>query len=267
MRAKFTLTLTAAAAAATSILFGLVPGAAAQTTTSSTTTSTTSTTSTSTTLVDLPTSTTTSTTSTTAPPTTTTTTAMPSNACATGAWPAAVVGQTASFRAGAASGVYLWHDRKGWHLRVTHPGSNKVTFSGVVRSNRPIRDHAVKNEKNDKLRGGRDRRSFSFVFRNYGKIDGVDWRSPCASSMWLDLSRDGARMAVADIYLGAQGAHPDANPVYLTRPLTSPTTTSTTSTTTAKQGRKAAERERRRQEQERKRQERERAQAERDARE
>lgn len=174
-----------------------------------------------------------------------------------------VVGQTTSFKAGAASGVYLWHDRKGWHLRVTHPGSNKVTFTGVVKSNRPIRDHAVKNEKNDQLRGGRDRKSFSFVFRNYGKIDGVDWRSPCASTMWLDLTRDRVHMSVNDIYLGTQGAHPMVNPVYLERPLTRPSTTSTTPTTTAKQGKqakKAAERERRRQE-------RERAQAERDARE
>jgi hypothetical protein len=206
-------TTTTTAPATTTTLLPAVP---LPTTTSSTTSTTAPAGSTTTTTKA------TTTTTSSLPATTTTSTAAPATSCNTGTWPDSAEGQTVSFRAGAASGAYLWHDGKGWHLRVTHPGRKKVVFAGSVVSDRQISEHKVKDERNDRVVRSRDRKSFTFQFRNYGRIDGIDFHSPCAGSLTITLKRAGAPLPPTAIYTGSKGAHPDANPVILTRAATRP---------------------------------------------
>ena len=57
----------------------------------------------------------------------------PATTCTGGPWPYAVQGMPA-VHAGSAAGDYLWHDATGWHLRVTHPGTYGLGFSGTIRA-------------------------------------------------------------------------------------------------------------------------------------
>ena len=45
-----------------------------------------------------------------------------------------VDGRPTQLAPGAAAGLYLWHDRDGWHAFVTHPGHHKVSFTINVTS-------------------------------------------------------------------------------------------------------------------------------------
>src|SRR2546423_14595351 len=58
--------------------------------------------------------------------------------CDDGHWPASGQGRPSTLQDGASQGVYAWHDNDGWHLRVTHPGHDKVVFTGRIESSARI---------------------------------------------------------------------------------------------------------------------------------
>src|SRR5262249_22594606 len=52
-----------------------------------------------------------------------------SAACAGGQWQPAVQGRPAGFAGGDRAGDYLWHSLDGFHLRVTHRGTQRDVFA------------------------------------------------------------------------------------------------------------------------------------------
>src|SRR5581483_725061 len=149
-----------------------------------------------------------------------------SSACPNGAWPAEAEGAPAAFAAGAPAGAYIWHDADGWHLRVTHPGTDRVVFTGTVVANRKIEDHRILDEHNDRVRLNRRHDAFAFRLNNYGHIDGVDFRTACASVMRMTFAEtvktaNGKvrthQLSPSDVYLGANGAHPTSVPFRVER--------------------------------------------------
>src|ERR1043166_3485586 len=54
------------------------------------------------------------------------------NACVNGHWPADAQGRPASLQPGATAGLSLWHTDTGWSAFVTHPGTDKVVFTGRI---------------------------------------------------------------------------------------------------------------------------------------
>lgn len=143
--------------------------------------------------------------------TTTTTT------CDEGRWPAGYQGQPATFKAGARAGDYLWHDANGWHLRFTHPSKAKVIFSGKIVSNAALSVAGYKLEKGDSFHLSADKKTLTYHFSNYGKIDGLNFRTACASHLWLKGLKGGVKLPVGRIYVGRDGDHPLQNPFVITR--------------------------------------------------
>ena len=137
--------------------------------------------------------------------------------CDEGRWPAKVQGQPTTFKAGARAGDYIWHDGNGWHLRFTHPGSAKVIFSGTIVSNAALTVKGYKLEKGDSFHLSADRRTLTYRFSNYGKIDGLDFRTACASRLWFKGSMAGSTLPVGRIWVGRGGNHPLQNPFVVTR--------------------------------------------------
>ena len=84
-----------------------------------------------------------------------TTAAAATATCDEGRWPAAAQGAPVTYHAGARAGDYLWHNGTGWHLRVTHPGSRRVVFSGRIVSDQPLTVSSVKLEAGDSVRAQR----------------------------------------------------------------------------------------------------------------
>jgi hypothetical protein len=125
--------------------------------------------------------------------------------------PAEVVGAP-DVDAGAASGYRIWHDDDGWHLRVTHPGTASVVFTGSVHSGQPISWHAYRLEPQDTVTTSADHRTVTFRLVNHGRLDGIDLTDRCAIHTGFELYRAGSRVPVSDVWLGKRGAHPAAVP-------------------------------------------------------
>ena len=137
-------------------------------------------------------------------------------ACSGGAWPDAVQGAPVLL-AGSAAGDHLWHDATGWHLRVTHPGTYAVGFSGTIRANRPLRVTGHRLETGDTFTVSADRLSVTYRFVNHGRVDGLDFTTACATRLGVSARMNGALLPVRRIWLGRAGRHPLQNPFVILR--------------------------------------------------
>lgn len=137
--------------------------------------------------------------------------------CVDGHWPATVNGRPTLFQSGALAGDYVWHDGNGWHVRVTHHGSDRLVFSGRIVSSASLDATPVKLEKNDVVTLSSDRRTITFRFVNYGAVDGFDFRTACAQRLTFTLNMGGQPTPVAEIWLGRGNVHPLENPFVVAR--------------------------------------------------
>ena len=115
------------------------------------------------------------------------------NTCRTGiaTLPASVEGQPSSFVPGAARGVYIWHEKAGWRLRVTHPQADNpklVEVRGRITSTRKLaKVQTIRLE--DKQRGEwvsvkrPSRKVMDFRFVNGGFIDGINFTAGCSGKL------------------------------------------------------------------------------------
>jgi hypothetical protein len=138
-----------------------------------------------------------------------------SDACAP--LPAWVQGQPGQLHAGAPSGDYLWHDKDGWHLRVTHGNKHKQVFAGQIKASRPITFVKVKDEARDKATLSSDKQTLTFRFVNYGGIDGVDFTDACAQTTKFAFAIDGDKAGRNRIYVGKHSARPSGDPFTIHR--------------------------------------------------
>lgn len=138
-------------------------------------------------------------------------------ACDEQPWEAMVQGRP-DFHPGGLSGDYLWHDRSGFHLRVTHRGKEQIVYSGQLLASAPMRIEPVKLEGRDYVALSADHRYLTFRFYNYGRTDGVDFHTDCASRLqvrWLDAN--GHPVWHERVYLGAKSQHPQHVPFLVHR--------------------------------------------------
>jgi hypothetical protein len=149
--------------------------------------------------------------------TTAATTNLETAACPNGHWPAVVQGQPTLFHAGARGGDYIWHDANGWHLRVTHAGTARVVFSGRIASSAPLAEMPVKLEGRDFVALSADHKVITYRFVNYGRIDGIDFKTACAQSLTFGASAAGSRLPIGRIWVGHGNHHPLTNPFVVKR--------------------------------------------------
>jgi hypothetical protein len=137
--------------------------------------------------------------------------------CDAGRWPRRVQGKPATLVAGARAGDYVWHDANGWHLRVTHPGTAGVVFTGRIVSNEPVSVAGVRLEAGDTITISGDRKTVTYRFRNHGNVDGLNLRTACATRLAFAGSMAGSKLPVGRIWIGRNGIHPLGNPFVVTR--------------------------------------------------
>jgi hypothetical protein len=137
--------------------------------------------------------------------------------CDEGRWPARVQGQPATFAAGARAGDYIWHDANGWHLRFTHPGTARAIFSGTIVSNAPLAVKGYRLESGDSFSLSADHKTLTYRFTNFGRIDGLDLRTACASRLAFKGLMAGLKLPVGRIWVGRAGNHPLQNPFVVLR--------------------------------------------------
>jgi hypothetical protein len=109
------------------------------------------------------------------------------------------------------------HDANGWHLRVTHASSSKVVFTGRIVSSAPMTAIAVRLEGGDTMALSADRLTLTYRFYNYGRIDGIDFKTACARRLVFSGSMNGVKLPVGRIWIGHNNRHPLQNPFAVSR--------------------------------------------------
>jgi len=137
--------------------------------------------------------------------------------CTDGRWPLSVQGVPTLFHAGARAGDYIWHDANGWHLRVTHATSTRAVFTGRIVSTAPMTATAIRLEGGDMIALSADRLTLTYRFYNYGKVDGLDFKTACARRVTFGGSLNGLKLPVSRIWIGHYNRHPLQNPFTVTR--------------------------------------------------
>ena len=110
----------------------------------------------------------------------------------------------------------MWHDRDGWHLRATHPGTSRVVLSGVIDSSGGISGVKRALESSDVAYEASGSRS-KFSFKNRGRIDGIDFVVGCSERFTVSASVNGSPIANSGVFLGRGSVNPTSVPFVLER--------------------------------------------------
>jgi hypothetical protein len=142
--------------------------------------------------------------------------------CAAGHVPGAVQNQSSrAMRATRAGDAWIWHNRAGWHLRLRHKGSAKFTFTGTITSNdgKPISARAfhLEPKHGDTFTVSADKKMVTFLFNNFGGIDGLDLNMHCSANVTFSLSAAGKLMNPDRIHLGRARIAAFTSPVTIER--------------------------------------------------
>jgi hypothetical protein len=137
--------------------------------------------------------------------------------CATGEWSKTTQGRPTMLQQGSAQGAYLWHDRDGWHLRVTHPGTARVDFAGTIQSSRRIAGVARSVESKDQVNVVKSEDRIDFAFTNYGRMDGIDFRVGCSNRFVLNFSINGVPFDTSQLFIGSGAVRPSSTPFVVER--------------------------------------------------
>lgn len=138
------------------------------------------------------------------------------SACSGGAWPASVQGAQLVV-AGTAAGDHLWHDATGWHLRMTHVDTTRAVYTGSIHANRPLKVVGYRLEAGDTLTLSADHQTVTYRFANYGKIDGLDFTTDCATRLGISGRLNGVPLPARRVWLGRTMRHPLQNPFVILR--------------------------------------------------
>jgi hypothetical protein len=132
------------------------------------------------------------------------------SSCPGGHYPGAVVGGRPTAAKAGHTGLALWQDHFGWHLRVSHAGHGPVVFTGQILTDGQIKDVTRRTEGGDLVVNyGSHHTLYRFV--NYGAVDGLDFVLPCSSYVRFAVSLNHKALPTSDIVIGAGNHHPATN--------------------------------------------------------
>ena len=138
-------------------------------------------------------------------------------------WPSWTQGRPKDIDPHTTAAIYMWHDN-GWHIRVTHHTTNKRTFAGQLTTAGTFTGvRPVQLEKSDQFNVSGDKHVITFLFKNYGGLDGLDFYTHCAPSITFSYQSDGVTSPASKIVIGANSVHPPTNPFLVSRNSTGPT--------------------------------------------
>ena len=85
-------------------------------------------------------------------------------------------------------------------------------------SDRPLSVSGYKLESGDRFVLSDDKLTLTYRFANYGHIDGLDFRTACATKLRVRGSMAGEKLPVGRIWIGRAGTHPLSNPFLIETP-------------------------------------------------
>jgi hypothetical protein len=145
------------------------------------------------------------------------TTVSAATTCTDGHWPISVQGVPTLYHAGGAAGDYIWHDVNGWHLRVTHASRTRAVFTGRIVSSAPMTATPIRLEGGDVMALSADRLTLTYRFYNYGRVDGINFKTACARRVAFSGSLTAVKLPTRRIWIGHGNRHPLENPFVIVR--------------------------------------------------
>ncbi len=127
------------------------------------------------------------------------------------AWPAWLDGRPEQFEVGGDSAYYVWTDGENdFHLATTGPGPAR-RFVAVIRTDGEIMDvDQVRLEDGDSYEVENGGHKLVARFETHGNVDTINWHVRGGTHVAFDLRVDGHPIRPVNIYLGRDGAHPNA---------------------------------------------------------
>jgi hypothetical protein len=133
-------------------------------------------------------------------------------------WPEWANGRPAGIDPKTAAGTFMWHDKAGWNIRVTHVHDARRTFAGrLTTAGRFFAVRAVRLEGHDAVKVSADHHTLTFRFGNYGAVDGLNFRVACAPSIGFGFASDGTMMPASKVTIGHSAVNPATNPFEISR--------------------------------------------------
>ena len=140
--------------------------------------------------------------------------------CPGGQYPAGLVdGHPTTAKAGM-TGLAVWRDHGGWHLRVSEAGRDRavltgsITTDGVIKS---VKRHTEARDFTIKLSKRPGTQTVAYRFTNYGGVDGIDFVVPCSSYVRFATSFDHTALPTGKIVVGHDNEHPASNPFKISK--------------------------------------------------
>jgi len=137
--------------------------------------------------------------------------------CDYGQWPADVQGRPVQLQAGSEAGVYLWHDTHGWHAFVTHSDHSIAVFRITVRSSSTVYGVETHDERGDAVIEHRDDHAVTLRARNFGYLDGMNFRTTCGRGIEVSGTINGQPLLPSQVFIGHDGHHPSTLPLTIKR--------------------------------------------------
>jgi hypothetical protein len=125
----------------------------------------------------------------------------PATVTVRGLWPASVTG-TPQPAAGAAEGYYLGVTGSTWTLKVTHPGTGKVLFTGKITINTgkitSLTPISLGTGDSAQAKG----RTLTFTITSHGQVNGFRFTTKQATSLTFTLKVNGNAATTSQLHLG-----------------------------------------------------------------
>lgn len=113
---------------------------------------------------------------------------------------------------GKVSGIFIWSDRSGLHLRWTTDGK-PLLFSGRLDLDKPLREMKRVSDEAGGWAKAHGKRVIMFSSTSRKEIDGLDLVIPGGRRVRMELQIDGKEPAIEQVFFGAKGSHPKGFPL------------------------------------------------------
>ncbi len=134
---------------------------------------------------------------------------------ATSAWEERLAGEPSI---GGTYGVFVWVGPEGGlHLRTSAARDYDHQFTGTIVTDGKIYGVHLTDAADDSVTLAPNGKSLSYVFHTYDGSDGIDYWISGGTYQSISAFEWGNRMETRNIYIGANGAHPEFNPFTDTR--------------------------------------------------
>ncbi|HBF39192.1 MAG TPA: hypothetical protein DDW50_17965, partial [Firmicutes bacterium] len=130
-------------------------------------------------------------------------------------WPDNMEGEPTPLLQQYLEGYFIWNDSSGFHLKVATANGAKHIFTGVIGTDGRIENLMTQTFDPDDYSRLIDHDTLKFRLTASNQISAMNFNVWYGHSMRFELSMDGRKIDVNNIYIGRDGWHPNSAAFFL----------------------------------------------------